>query len=377
MPPKRKTHLDLAGTRLYPLIRNGVTYFRWLDPRTNSFRGLGPDKEQAKADAMALNTAIASHMRKAKVSAVIEADPANPKLSAVILKHMELAEQRHKSGKLAASTIKNKTSASEAIRRELGDKPIGEVGVRDVVAFLDGYRDKTGAAKMVRSEFIEIYRTAMQLGHVTINVPNLTRPIERECKRARLSVDQWRAVREAANGLEPWAGLSMDLAMVTGQRLSDIADMEFKPSETATAWVEDGSLWVIQHKRGNKVCIPLTLRLDALGLELGEVVARCRDMVVSRHLLHVRRNNGTSRRGDPVGAHALSTEFAKARKLSGIVWPEGKTPPTFHEQRSLAAREYTAQGNVDVQALLGHRDAATTAIYGDARGSAWVMVKAG
>jgi integrase len=187
----------------------------------------------------------------------------------------------------------------------------------------------------------------------------------------------WRAVREFANGLEPWVGLSMDLAMVTGQRIEDLSMIEFRPRDGATAWIEDGALWVIQGKTGNKVCIPLSLRLDVLGLELGEVIARCRDNVLSPYLLHYRRNSNAVHRGDGVSAQALSKGFLKARRLSGITWQEGKTAPTFHEQRSLAIREYTAQcGGEMAQALAGHRDAATTAIYQDERGAGWVRVSA-
>lgn len=115
--------------------------------------------------------------------------------------------------------------------------------------------------------------------------------------------------------------------------------------------------------------------LEVLGLELGEIVARCRDNVLSPWLLHYRRNANSSSRGDGIGKQTLSKMFLEARKLSGITWPEGKTPPTFHEQRSRAIIEYTAQcGSEMAQALAGHKDAATTAIYRDVRGSEWVTV---
>ncbi len=54
----------------------------------------------------------------------------------------------------------------------------------------------------------------------------------------------------------------------------------------------------------------------------------------------------------------LSDYFAKARDLAGIIPPAGKTPPTFHEQRSLSERLYRAQG-IDTKTLLGHKVQAT------------------
>ncbi|ARJ67816.1 hypothetical protein WV31_20265 [Magnetospirillum sp. ME-1] len=56
--------------------------------------------------------------------------------------------------------------------------------------------------------------------------------------------------------------------------------------------------------------------------------------------------------------------------------PAGKTPPTFHEIRSLAARLYTEQG-INAQALLGHKSADMTSIYRDVRGSEWIEVQTG
>jgi integrase len=74
--------------------------------------------------------------------------------------------------------------------------------------------------------------------------------------------------------------------------------------------------------------------------------------------------------------------FARARDLAakraeGPLWEEGKTPPSFHELRSLSERLYNAQSNVDTQLLLGHKDPRSTAIYKDARGAEWVRVQVG
>lgn len=77
--------------------------------------------------------------------------------------------------------------------------------------------------------------------------------------------------------------------------------------------------------------------------------------------------------GDPVWRDTLSKGFAKARDMTGLEWTG--TPPSFHEMRSLSIRLYAEQG-VDVQALAGHKDAATTAIYRDVRGAEWVKVSA-
>lgn len=52
----------------------------------------------------------------------------------------------------------------------------------------------------------------------------------------------------------------------------------------------------------------------------------------------------------------------------------GRTPPTFHELRSLSERLYRDQG-INTQALLGHRHARMTEVYNDPRGAEWGTVK--
>jgi enterobacteria phage integrase len=77
----------------------------------------------------------------------------------------------------------------------------------------------------------------------------------------------------------------------------------------------------------------------------------------------------------PVHPQTITTAFREARELAGITAGANQTPPTFHELRSLGIRLYKQQG-YDPQALAGHKDAATTAIYTDSRGAEWIDVKA-
>ena len=74
----------------------------------------------------------------------------------------------------------------------------------------------------------------------------------------------------------------------------------------------------------------------------------------------------------------LAQMFKKAVVLAEIKVEAGKTPPTFHEIRSLAIRLYTEQYGLDFgQAIAGHKNAAVTSLYRDVRGSEWIQVKAG
>ena len=70
----------------------------------------------------------------------------------------------------------------------------------------------------------------------------------------------------------------------------------------------------------------------------------------------------------------LSKRFTDTLNAFELDWGD-KTPPTFHEIRSLSQRLYAAQGGINTQELLGHSQASTTAMYHDSRGSEWTRLQ--
>ena len=157
----------------------------------------------------------------------------------------------------------------------------------------------------------------------------------------------------------------MLLALVTGQRLGDIAAMKF-----SNIW--DDALHVEQIKTGSKVAIPLSLRCEAIGMSLREIIADCRDSVLSPWILHHHHARRNCARGGAVKSDTITMAFTKARKRCGLEWGDG-SPPTFHEQRSLSERLYREQG-IATQTLLGHKSSGMTDKYNDDRGKEWKLV---
>lgn len=385
MPPRRKPGSRDLPPNLYSTTDvGGRLYYRYRNPSTGKFHGMGTDKAAAVSDALALNAAILARMAGTRIERIAVQDASGPKLSALILTHLEHCEKLHAKGKLAANTIKTKRSIGNAIARAKGQISIGVFSVRDAVdilaAYLEANPPKERMAQAIRSEGIEIFKTAIAEGLATDNPFLKTRAVSAQVQRARLVLDSYRQIHATSAELPAWITHSIELAIVTGQRREDIACIEFRPRTGATAWVESGALYVIQQKTGNRVAIPLSLRLDVLGLELGDVIARCRDNIVSRYAVHHTRPYGNCRPGDQVWIDTITKGFARARDLASSrseqpLWEAGKTPPTFHELRSLAERLYNEQGNVDTQLLLGHKDPRSTAIYKDTRGAEWVKVQ--
>ncbi|WP_168186016.1 tyrosine-type recombinase/integrase [Magnetospirillum sp. ME-1] len=99
------------------------------------------------------------------------------------------------------------------------------------------------------------------------------------------------------------------------------------------------------------------------------------NVVLSRHLVHHSAFAGRAKPGDKLRLHTITAAFAEARDKTGLAWPAGKTPPTFHEIRSTAARLYARQG-INARALLGHKSPDMTALYRDKRGDEWISVPA-
>lgn len=62
----------------------------------------------------------------------------------------------------------------------------------------------------------------------------------------------------------------------------------------------DDHLHVIQQKTGTRLAIPLSLRCQALNISLRDVIAGCRDLYVSKYLVHYTRNTSQSQPGGQV-----------------------------------------------------------------------------
>lgn len=126
----------------------------------------------------------------------------------------------------------------------------------------------------------------------------------------------------------------MELALVTGLRREDVATIGTRENH-------DGALWIIPSKtkkHGVRIRFPLDLRLQAINWSIREVIGRCQDNGLSRYFIHHNAHNGRAKPGDGVRPHTIALWFAEARGKTGMKWPDGSTPPSFHEIRSLAER---------------------------------------
>ncbi len=260
------------------------------------------------------------------------------------------------------STLKNRSAVLAHVRRVWGERPVHAIRPHEISSGLQQFlpaRASTG--RRVWAELREAMNDAVANDWAQSNpVTHVRAPVER-VKRKRLKFETWQAMLTLAKaGPQRWLPCLLLLALATGQRRADLGKMRFDD-------VVDGYLRIEQQKEagkgyGARVELPLTLRLNAIGMTLGEVIEMCRSAGKPGPTLL--RTAG----GKAIELSSLSARFSEGiRTVLGEDAHGEHEWPSLHEVRSLAARLYRAEGH-DVQTLLGHKAAEMTEMYVNDRG---------
>ncbi|MBB5414037.1 tyrosine-type recombinase/integrase [Paraburkholderia atlantica] len=365
----------IASRRSWPpnLYKNSQGYYWFKDPESKKTFGLGADFRLASAQARTANAEL--ERRKGAVSLIQRIDGADDSLESWCVKY----EAKRQTGN--KNTLSGMRSQLKAIREApFAQQSMCKIKPKEISTFITEAAESRGPAMAgdIRTRLHDLFREAIKDGLVEVgkNPVEVIEKPQRTITRQRLTLDDFNEIlaKAEANPRYCWVANAMKLALVTGQRREDVAAMRFDHAK-------DGFLWVEQTKgrsKGNivKLRIPLDLRLDAVNLRLSDVLKQCRDNVATKNVIHYVRANATIRPGDSPKLGSISEGFAKFRDEAEIAVEDGKQPPSFHEIRSLAARLYTEQYDAEfAQALLGHKSAAMTARYRDARGVEWSEIK--
>ncbi|EJR0236036.1 TPA: phage integrase Arm DNA-binding domain-containing protein [Enterobacter hormaechei] len=375
MAARPRTH-KITIPNLYSKLdkRTGRVYWQYKHPITGKFHSLGTDADEAKQVASEANDIIAEQRTRQILS--VNEKIARMRESREFItvttwldRYLAIQQERLDTGDIKLNSVKQKKKPVELLRQHAGMMYLKDITTMEIAEVVDAVKAQgyNRMAQVVRTTLIDVFKEAQHAGHVPpgYNPAQATRQPRNKVIRERLSLEEWKAIYAAAEHHPPYLQCAMLLAVVTGQRIGDISRMKF-----SDIW--DDMLHVEHEKTGAKVALPLSLRCEALDISLREVVAKCRDAVVSKYLVHFRHSTSQATRGDKVSASSITTTFKKARNRSGLSWPDGKAP-TFHEQRSLSERLYEAQG-IDTQKLLGHKSPQQTAKYHDDRGKDWTIV---
>ncbi|MEI9716195.1 phage integrase Arm DNA-binding domain-containing protein [Moellerella wisconsensis] len=375
MAARPRTH-NITVPNLYRKLdkRNGKVYWQYKHPLTGIFHSLGTDAEEAALVASQANTIIAEQQTKQILSI-------NDRLSNIknkkigisvtnwIDKYLEIQKERVDLGELKINSYKQKIKPLNLFKQHCGLFSLQDITTLEIAKIIDSVKalGHDRMAQVVRMVLIDVFKEAQHAGHVPpgYNPALATKQPRNKVKRERLTFEEWKIIYVQAENHPPYLQYGMLLALVTGQRIGDIVKMKF-----SDVW--DDMLHIEQEKTGSKLAIPLSIKCDAIDMTLRQVIAKCRDAVVSKYMVHYRHTTSQAKRGEQVTASTLTTTFKKARDKCGITWEKG-TAPTFHEQRSLSERLYREQG-LDTKRLLGHKSQKMTDKYNDDRGKDWQII---
>ncbi|WP_250518637.1 tyrosine-type recombinase/integrase [Caballeronia sp. ATUFL_M1_KS5A] len=337
-------------------------YFVWRDPRDGKTHVLG-------------RMPLAQAMHEAQeANMIVEKSLATRTLAERLTEQQktiaDLIERMPTDG-VKASTLQIRGYIDGAIKKAIGNVKCAELTTKQVADFIEPIiaSGKKRWAQSIRNRLMAIVRRGNSLGWMTGNPVTETERPKPKTKRRRLTFEEFQAIYEKAPEVNDWLQNAMLLALVSGQDRSTIGRWQRSFSS--------GDVAVVQRSKTSvKIEIPLALRLDAIGMSLGDVIAKCKSTgVVSKYLIHHIRNQGRAKTGTHVKLGSISQAFADARTLAGI--KNDDSAPTFHELRSLSKRLYDAQRDVDTKALLGHMTDAMAEMYADSRGIAPIKVTIG
>lgn len=279
---------------------------------------------------------------------------------------------------ITEKTKLNRRAHIARIRAALGESRIGAIRPHEVSALVIAVqKSHPVAAQRMLVEIRCMFDEAVANGWLNSNPAKAVRMPRVRVRRRRLALNEWRLIYEhARDNRPPWVHRMILLALVTGQRRSDLVKMRF-----SDVWRHDDGkdyLHVVQAKTGARIAIPIALRLDHIGVSVSEAIEMCRGYAPLEpdgdgYLLR----KTTSAAPCP---ESMSWRFEQSREA--VLPPEseaGRHPPTLHECRSLSAREYRKLG-IDTMVLLGHSRQSMTDLYHDDRGlelrsGAWRTLK--
>lgn len=352
-----------SNTKLPDNVRERGGYYSWRHPITKEEFGLGRDKRDAFDQAIEANMELAGEIVRPRLVERLSGEEPRS-WGRWCDEFAKLLAERDSSD----NTKRVRGSQMKRLRRCFPqDKLAASITTLELAAVLNGIKaeGKHRTAQAFRSFLMDCFdRMKAQGWLVGDNPAAVTDEVGVTVNRARLSFDVLMAVYRATEIV--WLRNAIALALVAGKDRESVRNALFTD-------FRDGGWWNERGKTGARVFLPLHLRLDVFGMSLEDVLRQCRSTgIVSPYLIHQTQRAKGSRLGKPIHVNVITRRFTDEVTKLGLDWG-GKHPPTFHEIRSLAARLHQAQGNVDPQQLLSHKDPKSTAVYTDGRGE-WVKL---
>jgi integrase len=256
------------------------------------------------------------------------------------------------------------------LRDGLGHYVLENLTALQINEWLNKWNDKPTMRQAMLGTAKTVFGGAIGKGWIRSNpASDLTtdRPVT---MRERLTLEDYLKIYDKAE----WPlKRAMEFALMTSARRENVIKLERSD-------VQDGYLHIehIKAKSGEepmRVKYPLSMFLPDVKWTLGDIVARCKDNIISKYLIHHKAHAGRAKPGHKYRDKTIEQLFREAREAAGIVARDGHTLPTFHEIRALSKKLWKAQG-VDTKILLGHKTERMGDLYDDPRGKYWITLEA-
>ena len=340
----------------------GSLSYRYKNPVTKKFHGMGSNKQEAIIAAKTLNDKLIGPT--SIVDSVLY-----PSTSVAALCDAYLAFKSNITGKKAIKpgTVSEIKGAHKKIKKYFDGWSCRQLTTLAISQFLDDIycpEDNEGHARE-RDKTLKVFKVTLeyglQKGEIVINAASPCLHIGKEPEVQRHTIEGWKAIRTAA---EPWMQKAMDLCILTTQRRSDICNM-------AKENIKDGILYVVQQKTQKYNHAYLAIKITP---ELREVldrpISQGRINIISPFIIHRKPIKGLTQK-EASGQHFsqiepdyLMKEFRRLR--DDVTGCYGDLPllhrPGFHQGRALAIYEHENQGCLP-QELAGHSTAKQTQNY--------------
>jgi integrase len=312
--------------------RHGKTrhYFRKPGAQRSPLPGL-PGSTEFMA---AYQAALDGHQAPARQIGLERTQPGT--MSALIVAYYSSAEFKN----LEESTRYVYRHSIERFRARFGEKSVGGMQTKHVLAFLDEFSDKPGTAGNFRRVIRILMGFAVERGFRPDNpMSGMRRKSRNKSDGFRSWTEEDIAAFEAHWPLGTRERLAIALLLYTAQRRSDVVKM-------GRQHIRGGKIHVAQQKGGGqtKLWIPLHPRL-----------AEAIKLTAADHLTFL-----TTRTGGPFQPASFTNWFTAAASEAGL--PENSTP---HGLRKAGARRLAEAGCTghQIKAITGHKTLAEVTLY--------------
>lgn len=230
-------------------------------------------------------------------------------------------------GMLAPNTLRGYRHSADVIVEAFREFHPSQVKPHHIGEFLDSFASTPAMANRHRNVLTLLFMQSIRVGHATFNPVQDIKPFAGKTRDRYITPDEFKAIRSHAS---PLLACMMDMAYITGQRVSDVRLMRL-------ADITDLGVYVKQGKTGNKLLLDMTPDL--------------RETIASAKSLH------STVRGLTLFHNAMGAPWSDSyvRKLWRKACDEaGVKGANFHDIRAAAGTDAKKAG-LDSKALLGHR----------------------